>query len=86
MFLARACQGVQLVGRHLTSMDSGGIVGAKAQLGAADDVGAGPFGAESEAATSNGIPRLSNWRERSRTAKRHWAQRNVWNGKYEGSE
>ena len=83
---AQGDQGVQLVGRHLTSMDSGGIVGAKAQLGAADDVGARPFGAESEAAPSNGIPRPSNWRERSRRAQRRWTQQNIWNEKYEGSE
>ncbi len=78
-------QGAQVVGGN-GSMVSGSIVGAGAQLGAAEDVGASPFGAESEAAPSNGSPRPSNWRERSRTAKRHWAQRNVWNGKYEGSE
>jgi hypothetical protein len=29
-------QGVQVVGHHLTSMASGGIVGAEAQLGAAE--------------------------------------------------
>ena len=78
-------QGIQVVGGN-GSMVSGSIIGAGALLGAAEDVGARPFGAESEAAPSNGSPRPSNWRERSRTAKRHWAQRNVWNGKYEGSE
>ena len=78
-------QGAQVVGGN-GSMVSGSIIGAGALLGAAEDVGARPFGAESEAAPSNGSPRPSNWRERSRTAKRHWAQRNVWNGKYEGSE
>ena len=44
-------QGVQVVRHHLTSMVSGGIVGAEAQLGAAEDVGAGTVEAESGATT-----------------------------------
>jgi len=80
-----AAQGAQGFGRR-TSMVLEVITGVGAQLGAAEDLGAGTFGEESEPAPSNGIPRPSDWRERSGTAKRKWAQRNVWNGKYEGRE
>ena len=78
-------QGAQVVGGN-GSMVSGSIVGAGSQLGAAEHVGARPFEAESEAAPSNGIPRPSNWRERSHNGRKRWSQRYVWNGKYEGSE
>ena len=73
-------QGVQLVGRHLTSMVSGGIAGAGSQLGAGDDVGAETL------EEGSGIPRPMDLRERSRRAQRRWTQQNIWNGKYEGSE
>ena len=78
-------QGAQVVGGN-GSMVSGSIVGAGSQLGAAEHVGARPFEAESEAAPSNGIPRPKDWQEKSRKAKQNWSRRNVWNGKYEGSE
>ena len=78
-------QGVQVVGGN-GSMVSGSIVGAGSQLGAAEHVGARPFEAESEAAPSNGIPRPSNWQERTHRARKNWSRRYVWNGKYEGSE
>ena len=78
-------QGAQVVGGN-GSMVSGSIVGAGSQLGAAEDVGARPFGAESEAAPSNRIPRPRDWREKTRMTREHWSQRHVCNGKYEGSE
>jgi len=81
-----AAQSVQVVGHSDDSMDSGGIAGTGVQLGAAEDVGASLFEVESEAAQSNGIPRPSNWQERSRNVRRNWSRRYIWNGKYEGGE
>jgi len=78
-------QGAQVVGGN-GSIISGSIVGAGAQLGAAEDVGARPFGAESEAAPRNGTPRPRDWQERSRRAKHNWSRKNVRNGQYEGNE
>ena len=80
-----AAQGAQGF-RQNASVVSECITGVGAQLGAAEDVGASPFGAESEAAPSNGIPRPSNWQERTHRARKNWSRRYVWNGKYEGSE
>ena len=62
-------------------MVSGSITGAEAKLGAAEELRAGPFGEESEAAPSNGIPRPRDWLKKPRTARR-----GVWNGEYEGGE
>ena len=78
-------QGAQVVGGN-GSIISGSIVGAGAQLGAAEDVGARPFGAESEAAPRNGTPRPRDWQERSRNGRMKWSRRHVWNGLYEGNE
>ena len=80
-----AAQSVQVVGRS-DSVDPGGISGAEAQMGAADDVGARSFGAESEAAPRDGIPRPGDWQERTHRARKNWSRKNLWNGKYEGSE
>jgi hypothetical protein len=74
-----AAQSVQVAGRS-DSVDPGGISGTEAQMGAADDVGARSFGAESEAAPRDGIPRPRDWQERSRRAKHNWSRKNVWNG------
>ena len=78
-------QGIQVAGGN-GPMVSGGIAGTGSKLGAAEDVGARPFGAESEAAPSNGIPRPRDWQERSRKARQNWSRKNVWNGQFEGSE
>ena len=49
--------------------------------------GAQARGAEDEeVSAAQGIPRPRDWQERTRKARKHWSQRHVWNGKYEGSE
>ena len=76
-----AAQSVQVAGRS-DSVDPGGISGTEAQMGAADDVGARSFGAESEAAPRNGIPRPRDWQEKSHKARKNWSRKDVWIGEY----
>ena len=55
--------------------------------GAAEEVVvSGTVGGSSERAVDIGVPRPNDWQVRSKRARRNWYQRNVWNGKYEGSE
>ena len=65
-------QGVQVVGHHLTSMVSGGIAGAGAELGAAED---GGKSADVSTADVDLRQRPVHWNQMSRAQKNNWKRR-----------
>ena len=79
-------QGAQVAGGNST-MVSGSIVGAGAQLGAAEDVEAGTvgpgLGAAAEGAAAEGIPRPRHYSNLTKGQKKLWNRRHKWNGQYE---
>ena len=78
-------QGAQVVGGN-GSMVSGGIVGAEVQLGTADDVGTVSRGITTGSRAIVGEGSGAAAAEKGKKPKVRGSRRNVWNGKYEGSE
>ena len=68
-------QGIQVAGGN-GSMASGGIVGAGAQLGAAENVKAGTF-AMDPAPANNKPDKPENWGSMSKSQRRHWFKRKL---------